>query len=145
VVWSELKGLQQRARRSARRVTRGHRIGGRYCTVCLTQLQWGERTTRQYCSDACRQKAHRLRGAGKWPRRQKLHALYQRCVDRRVTAEKYQFLHELFNSLLYARKQGVPGVHPDAMIPELLTAKREQTREPATKRTMARIRHRVRS
>jgi hypothetical protein len=144
--WDELRAAQQRYRRAAKAVQRGDAIGKRYCLVCLHRLIWGERTTRRFCSDRCRQKAHRLRGAGRWQRQLKLHALHQRCLDRLVLASRFDGLKDHFNILLRVGQQlGARVPMTDKYAADMVRAGHEQKRAEATERTMVRVHRRVRS
>jgi hypothetical protein len=107
------------------------------------RLQWGERTTRRFCSDACRQKAHRLRRSGAWAARLKLHALHQRCLDRLVLAARFESLRGQFNELCHLRKLLGGGVDPRPLMVPMLAAQREQKRAEATERTMSRVYRRL--
>jgi hypothetical protein len=143
--WDELRAAQQRCRRSQRALDRGNRIGNRYCTVCLNRLQWGERTTKRFCSDACRQKAHRLRHTGRWPRQLKLHALHRRCLDRLVLAGQFENLRGDFSQLCHLRKRYGIDVDPQPAMYLMHAAHREQKRAEATEQTMGWIYRRVRA
>jgi hypothetical protein len=141
--WDELRAAQQSHRRAVKRVQRGETIGKRYCLVCLRRLLGGDRTTRHYCSDACRQKAHRLRRSDAWAARLKLHALHQRCLDRLVLAAGFERLRGQFNVLCHLRKFGVGREDPKPVAELMVAAYREQKRTAATERTMSRVYRRV--
>jgi hypothetical protein len=59
--WSERQTELQRERRAIDREDRCAMVADTPCTMCGERMYGGQRRSRKFCSDACRQRAHRRR------------------------------------------------------------------------------------
>ena len=126
----------QVCRRLQRRAAEIKAIGAQRCIVCFETVHLGERKTKRYCSDACRQTAHRLRRAGKWAKHEQLRALRERCERRLALARSFEALKAQFNTVCYLNKLGVTTESAQPVMERMVAAQHEQKREAATVETL---------